>query len=201
MHTEPNEFPATECLSSTQALIGVSLCEAGRALDGWSRLLFVAAVLPWLAIFPAAPPSSLLALMAASTALAGIEAYHALRLAFDRPVFAKWAQCGEDVLPEAMKAFDAARTQLFRKNHVSIHARKRATRQGRAYAPPVPAYPPEGGDFQAALVFDESSGHRSMADRVKGTQQLFFRQTICFAGQAAALLISLAVLGVCSRNA
>ncbi|MDR1462194.1 MAG: hypothetical protein LBI68_03540 [Azoarcus sp.] len=169
MHTEANEFPATECLPSAQALIGVSLCEAARTLDGWSRLLFIATVLPWLAIFPAAPPSSLLALMAASTALACIETYHALRLTFDRPVFAKWAQCSEDTLPEAMKAFDATRTRLFRKNHKSND--------------------------------HGSSGHRSMADRVKATQQLFFRQAICFAAQAAALLMSLAVLGVCSHNA
>jgi hypothetical protein len=36
--------------------------------------------------------------------------------------------------------------------HVSIHARDRATRYGRAYASPVLGYPPEGRGFQPELV-------------------------------------------------
>jgi hypothetical protein len=163
MRTEPNEFPAAECPPAL-ALIGVSLCEAGRALDGWSRLLFVAAILPWLAIFPAVPPPILLALTAAGIAFAGIEAYHALRLAFDRPVFAGWARCGEETLPEAMQAFDAALAQSFGRRHAS-------------------------------------GGHRSLIGRVQGARRLFFRQAVCFAGQVATLLMSLAVLGVFRHDA
>lgn len=89
---------------SAHALVGVSLCEAGRAVDGWSRALFLATILSGL---PIASPSPNFFALAAGVVFAGFAACHALRLAFDRPVFAAWANCDEDALPEALRGFDA----------------------------------------------------------------------------------------------
>ncbi|MDR3088023.1 MAG: dihydrolipoyllysine-residue acetyltransferase [Azoarcus sp.] len=52
---------------------------------------------------------------------------------------------------------EAFRLQINKEN-VSIHARDRATQHGRAYAPPVPDYPPEGGGFKPESVLDEKGG-------------------------------------------
>ncbi|MDR1276975.1 MAG: hypothetical protein LBL72_11455 [Candidatus Accumulibacter sp.] len=89
---------------SAHALVGVSLCEAGRTIDDWSRALFLAALLSGLWI--ASPPPNFFAL-AAGVVFAGFEAWHALRLAFDRPIFAAWARCDDDALPEVLRGFDA----------------------------------------------------------------------------------------------
>ncbi|MDR1662074.1 MAG: FAD-binding protein, partial [Azoarcus sp.] len=51
----------------------------------------------------------------------------------------------------------AAHIQANIGKNVSIHARDRATRYGRAYASPVLDYPPEGGGLQPEWVSDESA--------------------------------------------
>ncbi|MDR1462342.1 MAG: carbon-nitrogen hydrolase family protein [Azoarcus sp.] len=51
--------------------------------------------------------------------------------------------------------YDKIHLFRFTRGDVSIHARNRATRHGRAYAPPVPDYPSEGGGSQPESVFDE----------------------------------------------
>ncbi|MDR1064123.1 MAG: hypothetical protein LBL48_09400 [Azoarcus sp.] len=101
---------------SALALVGLSLCEAGRRVDGWSRAIFLATVLSGLLISP--PPPNPFA-FAAGVVLAGLEAYHALRLAIDRPVFAAWAQLDGDALPGALRGFDAALAKLAGKDERS----------------------------------------------------------------------------------
>ncbi|MDR1228730.1 MAG: hypothetical protein LBK55_06895 [Azoarcus sp.] len=102
--------------SSASALAGFSLCEAGRTVDGWGRAIFLATVLSGLPI--SSPPPNLFAL-AAGVVFAGLEAYHALRLAIDRPVFAAWARLDGDALPDALRGFDAALAKLAGKDERS----------------------------------------------------------------------------------
>jgi hypothetical protein len=59
-------------------------------------------------------------------------------------------------------------------------------------------------DVALARLFSQRHGNsppRSLAGRVEGARLLFFRQALCFAGQAATLLMSPAVLGVFRHDA
>jgi hypothetical protein len=94
------------------ALLGLSLCAAGRTVDGWSRLLLLAALLVWL-LSPRDPASLFTTILAVGLGFAALEAWHALRLSIDRPVFAAWARTPAEHLPAAMRAFDASAAWVF----------------------------------------------------------------------------------------
>ncbi|GHT89972.1 hypothetical protein AGMMS49545_01900 [Betaproteobacteria bacterium] len=106
MKTETSPH-ATEQL----AIIGVALCETSRALDGWSRLLTGVAlvdILFRLSLLWMAMPAREFCLTPLMVIFGFIQAYYALRLAFDRPVFAAWAAHPENATPEkSLQAFDA----------------------------------------------------------------------------------------------
>lgn len=96
--------------SSALALgsIGVALGETGRAIDAWSRLLTGVALLAC-ALPPPAGAIWFVILTAALAAGFG-QLYFALRLTFDRPIFAAWID-REDADPDRtgdLAAFDAA---------------------------------------------------------------------------------------------
>jgi hypothetical protein len=96
------------------AVVGVALCETSRTLDSWSRLLTGLAVLDFLlrqllhgfvAFSGGFPAFGLTPLIAVS---GFIQVGYALRLAFDRPVFAAWAGHPENATVEkSLGAFDA----------------------------------------------------------------------------------------------
>ncbi|MDR1647824.1 MAG: hypothetical protein LBR88_07310 [Zoogloeaceae bacterium] len=94
------------------ALLGLSLCAAGRTVDGWSRLLLLAALLVWL-LSPRDSASPFTTPLAIGLGFAALEAWHALRLSIDRPVFAAWARTPAEHLPAAMRAFDASAAWVF----------------------------------------------------------------------------------------
>lgn len=96
--------------TSAKALstIGAALGETGRAIDRWSRLLTGVALLACALPPPAGAiwPVTLIAALAAGFG----QLYFALRLAFDRPIFAAWTS-REDIAPDMtsdLAAFDAA---------------------------------------------------------------------------------------------
>lgn len=96
--------------TSAKALstIGVALGETGRAIDRWSRLLTGVALLACALPPPAGAiwPVTLIAALGAGIG----QLYFALRLAFDRPIFAAWIN-QEDADPDRtgdLAAFDAA---------------------------------------------------------------------------------------------
>ncbi|MDR1934059.1 MAG: hypothetical protein LBS49_00445 [Candidatus Accumulibacter sp.] len=97
--------------------VGVALCASGRRVDAWSRML-TGVTLLLLLFLPlaldkdeaeAAPPG--MALAGLIIAFGFCQMYYALRLAFDRPVFAHWLRQPEDDAAR-LAAFDAALAQL-----------------------------------------------------------------------------------------
>jgi len=106
--SQPNE-PASD---SALALVGVSLCEASTRLHAWSITLlwvtFISGVLQ-------SPDAGVLLLMAALVPTSG-QVYFAWRIAFDRPIFAAWAQLRDDEHKAAQRAYDIALSVLLKKN-------------------------------------------------------------------------------------
>ena len=102
--------PSTE--SRALARVGLALCQLGAGLHRLSLPFTVAALL--CALLAPLPDASRLALLAAG--LAGLaEALLALRLAFDRPILAGWAQDWHDASAQPdddMAAFDSALATL-----------------------------------------------------------------------------------------
>jgi hypothetical protein len=87
------------------AAIGTALCDTGRRVDAWSRLLTGLALLACALPVPAGGGLFLVV----GIFLAGIaQLFYALRTAFDRAIFALWASLPEDALPSALAAFDRA---------------------------------------------------------------------------------------------
>lgn len=94
-------------MTSDQALaaIGTALCDTGRRIDAWSRLLTGAALLA--CALPA--PVGGWMLLLGGIFLAGIaQLFYALRTGFDRAIFALWAKLPENALPASLMAFDRA---------------------------------------------------------------------------------------------
>lgn len=82
---------------------GTALCAASATLDRWSRTLSAIAIL---ALFLATPrPTSILLAFAVTGAAGLVQAFYAIRLAFDGPIFAAWHQGGN--IAAAMESFDA----------------------------------------------------------------------------------------------
>ncbi|MCK6437205.1 hypothetical protein [Rivihabitans pingtungensis] len=102
--------PSTE--SRALARVGLALCQLGAGLHRLSLPFTVAALL--CALLAPLPTASRLALLAAG--LAGLaETLLALRLAFDRPILAGWAQDWHDASAQPdddMAAFDSALATL-----------------------------------------------------------------------------------------
>jgi hypothetical protein len=101
---------ADDLRSNVKALaaIGIALGETGRTVNSWSRLLsgigLLACALP-----PPAGTIWAVTLIAALAAGFG-QLYFALRLSFDRPVFAAWEdrQCADGDAATDLAAFDNA---------------------------------------------------------------------------------------------
>lgn len=91
------------------AAIGCAICAAASRIDGWSRPLALLALAGLL--LPQVTATSAAAL-AASVLLGLLQGYCALRLAFDRPLFAHWAVAADEDATSALTAFDAALTGL-----------------------------------------------------------------------------------------
>jgi hypothetical protein len=85
------------------AAIGTALCDTGRRVDAWSRLLSAMALLA--CALPT--PADGRAFVIAGIVLAGLgQLFYALRSGFDRAIFAHWASLPDDALPAALAAFD-----------------------------------------------------------------------------------------------
>ncbi len=91
------------------AAIGGAICAAAGRIDAWSRPLALLALAALL--LPQVTATSAAAL-AASVLLGLLQAYWALRLAFDQPVFAHWAAKADEDATSALAAFDAALSGL-----------------------------------------------------------------------------------------
>lgn len=91
------------------AAIGCAICAAASRIDAWSRPLALLALAALL--LPKVTAASAAAL-AASVLLGLLQAYCALRLAFDRPLFAHWAEAADGDATSALAAFDTALTGL-----------------------------------------------------------------------------------------
>jgi hypothetical protein len=91
------------------AAIGTALCDTGRRIDVWSRLLTGLALLACALPVPAGGWLFLVA----GIFLAGIaQLFYALRTGFERAIFALWASLPEDALPSALTAFDRALVEV-----------------------------------------------------------------------------------------
>ena len=86
-----------------------AICAAASRIDAWSRPLALLALAALL--LPQVTAASAAAL-AASVLLGLLEGYCALRLAFDRPVFAHWATAADEDATSSLAAFDAALSGL-----------------------------------------------------------------------------------------
>lgn len=91
------------------AAIGCAICAAASRIDGWSRPLALLALAGLL--LPQVTATSAAAL-AASVLLGLLQGYWALRLAFDRPLFAHWTVAADEDATSALAAFDAALSGL-----------------------------------------------------------------------------------------
>ncbi|WP_374327514.1 hypothetical protein [Azonexus sp.] len=89
--------------------IGGAICAAAGRIDAWSRPLALLALAALL--LPQVTAASAAAL-AASVLLGLLEGYCALRLAFDRPLFAHWADAADEDTTSALAAFDTALNRL-----------------------------------------------------------------------------------------
>lgn len=91
------------------AAIGCAICAAASRIDAWSRPLALLALAGLL--LPQVTATSAAAL-AASVLLGLFQAYCALRLAFDRPLFAHWAEAADQDATSALATFDTALSGL-----------------------------------------------------------------------------------------
>ncbi|MDR1848965.1 MAG: hypothetical protein LBQ75_02890 [Zoogloeaceae bacterium] len=111
-----DQLPDKTAPDSALALVGVSVCEVSAKLHSWSLALCLFASLAGLALLVGSDYNPILTCLVPILAAASCQVYFAMRLAFDRPVFAAWARLPDDGQKEAQRAFDMALGMLLKKN-------------------------------------------------------------------------------------
>jgi hypothetical protein len=103
--------PAQSAPSRTWALLGLAVCETAARLHGLSLVLLL---LSFAAVLALQGDLSLI-LFSFGLGLAIGQAWYACRLAFDRPLFAAWAQLPQDECVQAQHDCSAALRILTKK--------------------------------------------------------------------------------------
>jgi hypothetical protein len=121
------ELPVDVASTRAEALIGLGLCEAARHINLWSAALLLPNFFAAL-IAGSFNPSVFVPIFMAGLAAAVCQIYFAWRLAFDRTVFAAWANLRNDECVTAQHAFDAALRKLLKKGAPAEENRTMAER-------------------------------------------------------------------------
>ncbi len=106
-------MPAESAPDRALALLGLALCEAAGRIHALSlALLLLSFAVAW----PFLSDTTFVCLFSLGFGLACSQAWHAWRLAFDRPIFAAWAWLSKEDCALAQRDFDTALHTLLKKD-------------------------------------------------------------------------------------